>query len=122
MVRRPNPKAKSKPTSPFPEKWIALKLSSIFPPKTIGRLIKKLSFKETVLSNFLSSKAATVNPERDNPGKAANPWTIPKTMASLRVKSSGVLTPLFFLFNSRPAVINNKIPTPIGIHFEADDH
>ena len=45
----------------------------ILPNNTIGRLIRKLRVRAVDLLKFLINKKETVNPERENPGRAANP-------------------------------------------------
>jgi len=71
IVNKPNIKENNNPNINSKEKVKLFKLRIIFPPKTIGKLIKKLNFNAEALLNFLNNKADTVNPDLDNPGKAA---------------------------------------------------
>lgn|GEM_PF-1199805 len=112
IVRSPKAKEKKNPASDSKVNSKCFIPKKIFPIKTTGRLIKKLSFSEVVLSNCLRSKVAMVDPERDSPGRAANPWTKPKTTASIFLKSRTFLKPSFLVFNCRNAVIRSRIPIP----------
>ena len=87
IVKIPKTKAAKRPAKFAQLKTAWFKLSSIFPKKTIGRLIKKLNFKAFVSLCFKSKRAETVKPERDNPGNTAAAWASPK------------ITPSFFLIS-----------------------
>ncbi len=103
-------KENTKPQSNSIENTKYFKLRIIFPPKTIGKLIKKLNFNASLLLNFLKSKAETVNPERDNPGKTANPCIRPSRILSLLFKSCVSLFPLFVALSCNIPVNINKKP------------
>ena len=109
MVIKPKTKEKINPKSISEENSNLLKFSAMFPPKTIGKLIKKLNFKANASSNFLKSKVETVNPERDRPGKTAKPCIKPSNKPSLLFNSPAFLyCPVFALICSPPVINNNK--------------
>ena len=73
MVKSPKIKENAIPHTDSSVKENCLKFQTILPKKTIGRLIKKLSFNAQFLSKFLNKRNDTVSPERDNPGNTAKP-------------------------------------------------
>ncbi len=82
MVSKPKTKEVINPANSSGEAVNLSKLRIILPPKTMGKLKRKLSSKAILSLNFLKSKAETVNPERESPGKVAKLCTIPKNMPS----------------------------------------
>ena len=73
IVANPNRNAKR-----HPHRVVSLikglpRFRKIFPPRTTGRLIRKLRVRACVSSNFLRSNAEMVRPERDRPGRIEKP-------------------------------------------------
>ena len=95
MVKIPNKNENNNAVITPESKEIFPAFKNIFPIKTKGRLNKKLIFNDKSSVYFRKRRTDTVSPERDNPGKAENPWANPTKKASVFLKDLLLLILVF---------------------------
>ena len=106
-----NPHSSSESPQNASDKFSADASSKTNPPIIIGMLKRKLYSAELVSSFPQKSRAAMVVPERDNPGRTANPCATPTTAADLYEISGGEMVALFCLnlwHNSKIVAVRKK--------------